>query len=245
MSGFYAFFTKVALALAGVITVAGTSAVAIIGFGGTAPAATATTTTVVSTPAPSTTTTTSPGLTLTALPESVPGDEDWCPKKKVVAYNYVWRVNGTVTAINRYNPPGSGLVPQGATVSVSFSIPNGCAPRQYGLAAYTAPEPYYDPDTAHGQVLHSYDGGFFGPGRHTLTVTIPDCYYQMDFFAGPVLIGTTPFYGGAYDAPPFTGRLISAVNDGDCPCGATEIYTNPTVPTTPNPTQSITGLMPS
>src|SRR5262249_14431854 len=76
------------------------------------------------------------------------------------------------------------------------------------LVSYDAPGPSFDPNTASQQTIHALASGTFDPGPHSLSVTLPDNYYQVDFVLGQAITqlgpaGSSIFYSAQ-------GRLLSA-----------------------------------
>jgi hypothetical protein len=105
-----------------------------------------------------------------------------------------------------------GATAQGETVTVTFTIPTGSAAMSFSLVSYNAPDPVFNASDASEQTIYQEDTGVFGPGTHTLTVTIPNNYYQIDFVCGPAInqlgpAGSNIFYSAQ-------NRLISADNAG-------------------------------
>ncbi|MGD0389906.1 MAG: SpaA isopeptide-forming pilin-related protein, partial [Tepidisphaeraceae bacterium] len=105
-----------------------------------------------------------------------------------------------------------GATAQGETVTVTFTVPSGSAAMQYTLVSYNAPDSYFNASDASEQTIYQEATGTFGPGTHTLTVTLPNNYYQVDFVCGAAITqlgpaGSNIFYS-AQD------RLISADNAG-------------------------------
>jgi hypothetical protein len=85
------------------------------------------------------------------------------------------------------------------------------------LISYIAPSATYSSSTAYEQTIYDEATGTFGPGTHTLTVLIPNCYYQVDFVCGTALSPLVPTTGGPDSANiNYTSedRLISADNGG-------------------------------
>ncbi len=105
-----------------------------------------------------------------------------------------------------------GATAQGETVTVTFTVPSGSSAMQYTLVSYNAPDSYFNASDASQQTVFQVATGTFGPGTHTLTVTLPTNYYQIDFVCGAAInqlgpAGSNIFYS-AQD------RLISADNAG-------------------------------
>lgn len=146
-------------------------------------------------------------------PENEPTQESEQPEPNTPQLNHASLrhcVNNIIYIVNgRRSEQLRDHVNQGETVAVSFSIRNYCKVVQLSLASYTAPEPYWNPETAHKQEVVEEDTGFFRPGNHQLTVDVPPCFFQVDFVLGPAIGDGPPFYGD---------RLIDADNSGWMPC---------------------------
>jgi hypothetical protein len=61
--------------------------------------------------------------------------------------------------------------------TATFSIANGCEGVQVTLASYTTPDPQ--------KLFDSSGGSFSAGGPYTLTVNLPNCFFQIDLVAGP------------------------------------------------------------
>ena len=127
------------------------------------------------------------------------------------ATNVYFVINGTKTVTNL-----RGNVDQGDVVTVYFTLPAGTT-ETFSLVSYTAPDPYFDATRASLQEVFQVDTGTFtGPGTFSLTVQVPNCYFQIDFVCGPVIDRLGPAGSHIFYTP--QGRLISADNDGTTPC---------------------------
>jgi sarcosine oxidase gamma subunit len=105
-----------------------------------------------------------------------------------------------------------GNTAQSETVTVTFTVPAGSTAMQYSLVSYNAPDSFFNASDASQQTVFQDATGTFGPGTHTLTVTLPSNYYQVDFVCGAALTqlgpaGSNIFYSAQ-------NRLISADNAG-------------------------------
>jgi len=98
---------------------------------------------------------------------------------------------------------------------VSFTVAAGCSNIKLSLVSYKAPGPAFDEKTADQQTVHDSKTVLLGAGNHTLTVAVPNCYYQVDFVYGDVIAklgpaGSSNFYSA--------GRLTKARNGGTGSC---------------------------
>jgi hypothetical protein len=121
--------------------------------------------------------------------------------------NVSYLINGT-TVVDQLR----GNVHQGDTVQVIFTVPSGAATHQFSFVSYTAPGSTFDADNAHQQMIYNSDTGVFGPGVHSLTVTAPDAYFQIDFVCGEIIDHLGPAGSNIFYTP--QGRLLGADNGG-------------------------------
>jgi len=113
-----------------------------------------------------------------------------------------------------------GNVDQADEVTVTFTVKPGFAP-ELALVSYTAPSKSFNAGNASLQEVFREDSGIFSPGIHTLHVTVPNSYFQVDFVAGPVIRRFGPANSNIFFSP--QGRLFSADNDGTRIAGASQI----------------------
>ena len=85
---------------------------------------------------------------------------------------------------DRHQPRGNTL--QGETVTATFTVPAG---EQLTLVSGHAPGPAFDATTAYKQVIFDQaTATYLSAGTNSLTVQIPNCYYQIDFVCGPAMM---------------------------------------------------------
>jgi protocatechuate 3,4-dioxygenase beta subunit len=116
--------------------------------------------------------------------------------------------DGTQTTVTNLR----GHTQQGDTVTVNFTVARGAGPTTVTLVSYNAPGASFDANTASQQTIDVVASGTFGPGHHSLTVPLPDNFYQVDFVLGDAITqfgpaGSNVFYSAQ-------GRLLSADNGG-------------------------------
>lgn len=116
-------------------------------------------------------------------------------------------INGTRTVTNL-----RGNTNQGDLVEVFFTV-NGTAPVQFSFVSYTAPSPTFVASEASQQRIFDLETGFFAPGNYSMTVQIPNSYYQIDFVCGAAIDQLGPAGSNIFYTP--QGRLIGADNDGN------------------------------
>jgi hypothetical protein len=150
--------------------------------------------------------------------------------------------NVTFTTSEGTFPTLAGHVAPGDHVVANFTVPANCSV-VLSFVSYQAPGPTFDANTASQQtVFDSQDGVTFAAGDHSMAVTVPPCYFQVEFVRGTVIqhlgpAGSTNFYGAQ-------GRLISEDTGGTTACGGgggTQGLTTPTTPTTP-PQTGVLGI---
>ena len=104
-----------------------------------------------------------------------------------------------------------GQVTPGDYVEADFTVPAGKT-ETFSLVSYTAPQSYFDANTASQQVVAHYSTETFGPGPHSLSVQVPAGNFQVDFVCGTVIAQLGPAGSNNFYTP--QGRLISADNGG-------------------------------
>lgn len=135
--------------------------------------------------------------------------------------------SATSTPANRFGLNSDG------SVTATFEVSGGANCHQaVTLADWQAPtgkdekgKPYNE------QKLYKHVSGTFGVGTHTLTVQLPDCYYQVDLVRGssPTDANGGPLYGKSV--------MMAAFHGGTKACVTPTPPKTPTPPTTtPTPT---------
>jgi uncharacterized repeat protein (TIGR01451 family) len=140
-----------------------------------------------------------------------------CDLSKFVCVTYKVTDNGCTKIVTNLRDNTH----EGDTVSVTFTY-TGTAPDEVALVSYTAPGSSFNANTASQQeIFQEAVQQLNGPGTFTLTVTIPNCYYQIDFVCGPVIDQFGPAGSNIFYTP--QGRLISADNGGIQVCGVSSL----------------------
>jgi hypothetical protein len=109
-----------------------------------------------------------------------------------------------------------GFVFGNGEVSLQFTVAGGCA--DVSFVSYTMPNAVYSAADASEQVLVDATSGTFQPGLSTISVKVPNCYFQIDFVYGAPITqlgpaGTDNFYGSH-------GNLIVSESGGTTSCSA-------------------------
>ena len=107
------------------------------------------------------------------------------------------------------------------TATFTVALPAGVTSHTFTLVSYTAPAATFDANTAYLQQI--YDSASItvtANGTYSLTVLIPNCYYQIDFVCDQAIdhfgpAGSNIFYSAQ-------NRLFSADNDGTTACTTTQ-----------------------
>jgi len=92
----------------------------------------------------------------------------------------------------------AGNTHEGDQVQVTFTVAAGKTDT-ISIVSYTAPDATFNASDAYEQVIFDSATGTYTGGTHTLCITIPLCYYQIDFVCGPVMChfgpaGSNSFY---------------------------------------------------
>jgi hypothetical protein len=132
------------------------------------------------------------------------GDHSACPNADAMLTSHHYEVNGLEVA------DLTGHVKPGDTVKAFFTIAAGCTNKQLSLASYPASGHVFDSAT-----------GTFGPGGHTLTVSVPTCAFIVDFVHGGVI--------NQLGSAGYGDRMIDTDSGSvSCPAAATNPGDNPT-----------------
>lgn len=119
---------------------------------------------------------------------------------------------------------------KGDKVTAKFTL-RGEANCRYDMTLATFETPAADAKPFKDQKLFSYKSGTFGRGTHTLTTTMPDCYYQVDILTGKPsegkkgtrlndFINRANFTNlGGYNLGNNVGVVHDALIGGNKPCG--------------------------
>src|SRR5262249_3653927 len=105
-----------------------------------------------------------------------------------------------------------GHTDQGDLVQVTFTVAANVTNFPVSLVSYTAPAASFDAGTAAQQEIFDLATGAFSTGTYTLTVTLPNSYYQVDFVAGSAINTFGPANSNIFYSA--QKRLFSADNDG-------------------------------
>ncbi len=140
----------------------------------------------------------------------------------------------------------AGNTQQGDTVTVTFTVPSGMND-QLTLVSYIAPGSSFSDSTAYEQVIDQQATGTFAPGTHSLTVSIPNSDYQIDFVCGSAIAQLEPIQNNDAYGPDSANvlyhaedRFISSDNGGTT---APNPMPSPSPsPTTPAPASIATTL---
>ena len=146
--------------------------------------------------------------------DSTPAQDPTCygDNRDLATATYV--INGTSYATLE------GNAHSGDVVKVIYTLNPGCS-NVFSLAAYKAPSGTYVEAEAASQVLADSDTQTAGDGENTLTVTLPSCFYQVDFVRGSVIVNLT---ANAYSND---GRLLAHDNGGTTSCTPPTTHTDP------------------
>jgi Bacterial Ig-like domain (group 3)/MBG domain (YGX type)/SdrD B-like domain len=111
-----------------------------------------------------------------------------------------------------------GNTAQGELVQATFTVAANVSNLPLTLVSYTAPGATFDASSASQQQIFEAATGTFSTGTYTLTVTLPNSYYQVDFVAGPAINTFGPANSNIFYSA--QNRLFSADNEGTQPVRA-------------------------
>jgi protocatechuate 3,4-dioxygenase beta subunit len=137
-----------------------------------------------------------------------------CDLSKVTNVKFtVQHTDGTTVCVTDLR----GNTDEGDLVTVTYTY-TGTEAHDFTLVSYTAPQPYFDANTASQQRIFDLDTETVTAGTHTLTVHVPNCFFQIDFVCGLAIDQLGPAGSNIFYTPQM--RLISADNDGTHACGS-------------------------
>jgi Ca2+-binding RTX toxin-like protein len=131
-----------------------------------------------------------------------------CDHSRITCISYTIKRGSTTFTVSDLR----GNVNQGDIVTVNFTVAPGTGAEQVSLVSYSAPDAYFDANRASLQKVYEAQTGFFLAGPQSLTVKIPNCYFQIDFVCDSVIDKLGPAGSNIFYTP--QNRLFSADNDG-------------------------------
>lgn len=117
-----------------------------------------------------------------------------------------------ITGLPHYTKHGDSFTINGRQASSTFEVKGDAnCKKVVTIASWQAPNGT-DGTPYEAQKLYKFNTGTFGVGRHTMTVELPDCYYQVDIvrFANPTAEDGGPVYENH--------RLLDFKHGGTRPC---------------------------
>jgi hypothetical protein len=122
---------------------------------------------------------------------------------------------------------GKGMSVQNGKISASFVVEGHDCTTPVTLAVWKSPSANGQP--INDQKLFGHVTKTFGPGQHTLTADVPDCYFQADLLVGsnPTAPDGTPNY--AYQ----NGQILSVHPLRDWKYGGDKVCEEPKTPEQP------------
>jgi hypothetical protein len=105
---------------------------------------------------------------------------------------------------------------QGGTSTATFTIPAECPSVQVSLVSYTHSAPFFTWENAQDEVVSDSHTLTYGPGAHSISVSTPDCYYQVDLVQGDVIQKLGPASSNNFYSR--QNRLVAADNGGNKSC---------------------------
>ncbi len=128
-----------------------------------------------------------------------------CVTGDATAKNIIYKVNGkTVSTLK-------GNVKEGNLVEVTFTTSPGTKKTRFSLVAYNAAGKNPNPQKASELEAYDYETAEYAPGTHTMSVTVPNNYFEVDFVKGCII--------WKFDANTSYGdRLIAQATGGEKDC---------------------------
>jgi hypothetical protein len=116
-----------------------------------------------------------------------------------------------INGCNTWIPDLRGHIHEGDKVKVRFCVAAGHT-ATLSLVSYTAPGSSFDASKPYLQSVYQFATGVFTSGCHTMQVTIPQSYFQVDFVCGDYIDHFGPANSNVFYSA--QNRLISADNGG-------------------------------
>jgi hypothetical protein len=122
----------------------------------------------------------------------------------------------------------------GNQATVTFDVSNCASGIDVSIISWKAPngttgKPYAQ------QTMFAHKTDHFSNGRHSMTVALPDCFFQVDTVTGTKLTGST---GQAFN---YNERQVAFMHGGTKSCVVKPVTpVTPTVTPTPTPTPTVT-----
>ena len=113
----------------------------------------------------------------------------------------------------------SGNTQQGDIITVTFTVPTGDYD-QISLVSYNTPEPFYNANDANLSTVFQSVTQVEGPGTHSLSVSVPQNFYQLDFVGGTVITTLGPVATNPNNFYHAQNRYIDGDNGGVNPAGS-------------------------
>jgi len=136
--------------------------------------------------------------------------------------------------------PLQDRVSPGDRVTAYFTIAAGCPDLKLSLVSYKAVTSTVNLETVVSQTVFMSDTNTFGPGSHNLTITVPPCYYQVDFVTGDVITQFGPIATNPNNFYHARGVFIDGANGGANTCA-----TPTNTPAPPTATSTKTSVPPT
>jgi hypothetical protein len=139
------------------------------------------------------------------------------PTHAVVQQGANTGINGHAPAVNiQWFDNGVAIsdpsqIQEGDTVTVTFDTLPGAKKTEFSLVTYAAPNGVFNGwNVDHQQEWADTTATFKGAGHHSLTVTVPDGYFQLDFVQGDAIADFAT--GARYHSE---GRFLDGTQGGD------------------------------
>ncbi len=134
-----------------------------------------------------------------------------CLNSKADITSVLYTVNGVRTFRDM-----TGRLSPNDTLRVNITVGPGCATAPVALIAYRATAPQFTWSNATLAVVDSLDIRTLSEGNHTLSITVPSCYFQVSLaYGAPILVQGPTTSDNYYSRQ---GRLIDSDSGGTRSC---------------------------
>jgi len=167
-----------------------------------------------------------------------------CPSGAAAISSVSFTVNGNAAAVGA-GKVIAGVAP-GDTVTATFTVAPGCSSIPVAFSSFKAAAAVANAGNIGAQTLANFSSGTFAAGVHTLSVTVPTCFFQIDLYQGaPVTMWDLPTVNTFLAATP-TRWMLGVANGGTTSCANTATpVTTPAVLGFQSPPQAPSAVTPA
>lgn len=121
--------------------------------------------------------------------------------------------SASAAACNQNSSANGSVRVSGNTATAHFTVPQGCKNQTITLASYKAPNGSDGRPYNQQKLFRSVTKTYSNPGKHSLKIKVPDCFYQVDLARGKVINNFSP--GNTYAQQ---NRLLASAHGGNKSC---------------------------